>query len=61
MLAQAISIGLGEAEDLDWKRDADGVKDNRENANDCAALANARGGLIITGVGEDGADMPLNS
>ncbi|MGW3009558.1 AlbA family DNA-binding domain-containing protein [Streptomyces sp. NPDC001219] len=56
MLAQAVSIGLGEAEDLDWKRDAGDVKDNRENAKDFAALANARGGLIITGEGEDGAD-----
>ncbi|MGW1396828.1 AlbA family DNA-binding domain-containing protein [Streptomyces nigra] len=56
ILAQAVSIGLGEAEDLDWKRDADDVKDNRENAKDFAALANTRGGLIITGIGEDGAD-----
>ncbi|MGW7425866.1 AlbA family DNA-binding domain-containing protein [Streptomyces sp. NPDC054813] len=56
MLEQAVALGLSEAEDLDWKQDADDVKDNRETAKDFAALANARGGLIITGVREDGAD-----
>ncbi|MET7802567.1 AlbA family DNA-binding domain-containing protein [Streptomyces decoyicus] len=54
MLDQAAAIELGESEDLDWKRDADEVKDNREHAKDFAALANANGGLIITGVAEDG-------
>lgn len=54
MLDQAAAIELGESEDLDWKRDADEVKDNREHAKDFAALANANGSLIITGVAEDG-------
>jgi hypothetical protein len=39
MLVQAVAVGLGEAEDLDWKEDADHVKNNRENAKDFAALA----------------------
>ncbi|MGW2891821.1 AlbA family DNA-binding domain-containing protein [Streptomyces griseoruber] len=56
MLEQAVAIGLGEAEDLDWKKDADDVKDGRENAKDFAALANARGGIIVTGVREDGSE-----
>lgn len=56
MLVQAVAIGLGEAEDLGWKQDADDVKDNRENAKDFASLANSRGGIIVTGVKEDGAD-----
>lgn len=54
MLDQAAAIGLGEAEDLDWKLDADEVKDNREHAKDFAALANAQGGIIVTGVAENG-------
>ncbi|WP_329550611.1 AlbA family DNA-binding domain-containing protein [Streptomyces sp. NBC_00696] len=56
LLAQAVAIRLGEAEDLDWKKDADDVKDNRETAKDFAALANAHGGIIVTGIEEDGAD-----
>lgn len=56
MLEQAVTIGLGEAEDLDWKQDADDVKENRETAKDFAALANTGGGIIVTGVREDGAD-----
>ncbi|WP_329266734.1 AlbA family DNA-binding domain-containing protein [Streptomyces sp. NBC_01451] len=54
MLDQAAAIELGEAEDLDWKRDADEVKDNREHAKDFAALANSQGGIIVTGVAETG-------
>ncbi|WP_331731118.1 ATP-binding protein [Streptomyces phaeochromogenes] len=56
MLTQAVAAGLGETEDLDWKQDADDAKDNKENAKDFAALANAGGGIIVTGVREDGAD-----
>ncbi|MGW7073087.1 AlbA family DNA-binding domain-containing protein [Streptomyces sp. NPDC054855] len=55
-LEQAVAIRLGEAEDLDWKQDADDAKDSRETAKDFAALANAGGGIIVTGVREDGAD-----
>ncbi|MET9462601.1 ATP-binding protein [Streptomyces canus] len=57
MLAEAVTLGVGEAEDLDWKLDVDDAKNNnKEHAKDFAALANARGGLIVIGVGEDGAD-----
>lgn len=55
LLARAVELRLGEAEDLDWKLDADEVKDNREHAKDFAALANAQGGIIVTGIREDGA------
>ncbi|MGW0822337.1 AlbA family DNA-binding domain-containing protein [Streptomyces sp. NPDC002845] len=37
-----------------WKLDADEVKDNREHAKDSAALANTQGGIIVTGVAENG-------
>jgi predicted HTH transcriptional regulator len=56
MLTDAVALLVGEAEDLDWKRDLDETKSNREQAKDFAAMANARGGIIVTGVGEDGAD-----
>ncbi|MEU9190108.1 hypothetical protein AB0D14_37395 [Streptomyces sp. NPDC048484] len=48
MLEQAVTASVSEAEDLGWKQDADAVKDNnREYAKDFAALANARGGIIV--------------
>ncbi|MCX5097842.1 ATP-binding protein [Streptomyces sp. NBC_00365] len=56
MLADAVALRVGEAEDLDWKLNAEETKDRREHAKDFAAMANARGGIIVTGVGEDGAD-----
>ncbi|MEU9546828.1 AlbA family DNA-binding domain-containing protein [Streptomyces mirabilis] len=56
MLADAVALRVGEAEDLDWKLNAEETKNNREHAKDFAAMANARGGIIVTGVREDGAD-----
>lgn len=56
MLADAADLGVGEAEDLDWKLDTEETKDNREHAKDFAAMANAHGGIIVTGVRDDGAD-----
>ncbi|WP_327411198.1 ATP-binding protein (plasmid) [Streptomyces sp. NBC_01281] len=56
MLTEAVALLVGEAEDLDWKMDLDETKNNREQAKDFAAMANARGGIIVTGVEEDGAD-----
>ena len=54
MLADAADLGVGEAEDLDWKLDTEETKDNREHAKDFAVMANARGGIIVTGVAEHG-------
>ncbi|MER5381786.1 ATP-binding protein [Streptomyces sp. NPDC002688] len=56
ILVEAVALGVVEAEDLDWKLDVDDTKDKREHAKDFAALANARGGIVVTGVREDGAD-----
>ncbi|MFJ8273786.1 RNA-binding domain-containing protein [Streptomyces sp. NPDC094154] len=54
MLQQAVDGRLGESDDLDWKQDGNDLKDNREVAKDFAALANAVGGIIVTGVTENG-------
>jgi hypothetical protein len=54
MLQQAVHGKLGESDDLDWKQDSNDLKDNREVAKDFAALANAAGGIIVTGVTENG-------
>lgn len=54
MLQQAVDGNLGESDDLDWKQDGNDLKENRELAKDFAALANAVGGIIVTGVAENG-------
>jgi hypothetical protein len=54
MLQQAVDGKLGESDDLDWKQDGNDLKENREVAKDFAALANAVGGIIVTGVAENG-------
>ncbi len=54
MLQQAVEGNLGESDDLDWKLDGNDLKENRELAKDFAALANAGGGIIVTGVAENG-------
>ncbi|WP_331732084.1 ATP-binding protein [Streptomyces sp. NBC_00989] len=54
MLQQAVDVQLGESDDLDWKQDGNDLKENRELAKDFAALANAAGGIIVTGVTENG-------
>jgi hypothetical protein len=54
MLQQAVDAKLGESDDLDWKQDGNDLKENRELAKDFAAFANAAGGIIVTGVTENG-------
>ncbi|MBD0694743.1 hypothetical protein BG452_17295 [Streptomyces sp. CBMA123] len=56
MIVAAVAANVVESEDLDWKRDVDEIKDAKEFAKDVAAMANTAGGLIVFGVGEDGAD-----
>jgi Putative DNA-binding domain len=55
MVERAVEDQVAEAEDLDWKRDLPPKVEEklREFAKDVAAMANARGGLIIYGVAED--------
>jgi hypothetical protein len=53
-LQQAVDGNLGESDDLDWKQDGNDLKENRELAKDFAAMANAVGGIIVTGVTENG-------
>lgn len=52
MLEQAVSQGVVEHEDLDWKRAMPTPGGADELAKDIAAMANTRGGLIVFGVGE---------
>lgn len=54
-IGRAISVEIPEAEDLDFKSEWWG--DNRELAKDCAAFANATGGVLIYGVDDDGRDV----
>lgn len=56
MIVDAVSAGVGEAEDLDWKEAVDEIKDPKEFAKDVAAMANTHGGVIVFGVREDGAE-----
>ncbi|MCE6995490.1 ATP-binding protein [Saccharothrix sp. S26] len=54
IVREAVDQGVSEAEDLDWKQalpPAD-EKKLREFAKDVAAMANAKGGLIVYGVTE---------
>lgn len=53
MLQQAVDGRLGESDDLDWKQEGNDLKENREVAKDFAAMANAVGGIIVTGVAEN--------
>ncbi|MGW5049764.1 AlbA family DNA-binding domain-containing protein [Actinokineospora sp. NPDC004072] len=55
MVEQAVAVGMGESEDLDWKQGmppASAEKKWWEFAKDVAAMANTRGGLIVYGVAE---------
>src|SRR5689334_12049627 len=51
----AIDGEVPEADDLDFKRDWWGRPE--EIAKDCAAIANAGGGVIIVGIDDDGRDV----
>ncbi len=51
----AIEVEIPEADDLDFKRDWWGRPE--EIAKDCAAIANAGGGVIIVGVDDAGRDV----
>jgi hypothetical protein len=55
LIEQAVSAGVTEQIDLDWKRERHDTKANwhEEFAKDVAAMANSGGGLIVIGVNED--------
>lgn len=53
--ATAIGAEVPEADDLDFKRDWWGRSE--EIAKDCAAVANAGGGVIVVGIDDDGRDV----
>ena len=51
----AIAVELPESDDLDFKRDWWGRPE--EIAKDCAAVANAGGGVIVVGIDDEGRDV----
>jgi hypothetical protein len=54
MIERAVASGLREDDRLDWKQASyQGDKAKEEFAKDVAALANARGGIIVIGVAEE--------
>lgn len=57
-IKRAISAEIPEADDLDFK--SEWWSDNKELAKDCAAFANATGGVLIYGVDDGGRDVAAN-
>ncbi|MCW3041513.1 MAG: transcriptional regulator, partial [Solirubrobacterales bacterium] len=56
MIDDAVAQGIGETDDLDWKKVLPPEKDFRDSdiVKDIAAFANAGGGIIVFGVTETG-------
>lgn len=56
MVSDAVAASVAETDDLDWKQalPAPVEKKQREFGKDVAAMANARGGLIVYGIEESG-------